>query len=208
LLNPFDHPVVAVREITSTLIAYGSPGLLILAVLDSAGIPIVGGVDLLLITLASQSAEHAYLAATLAVAGSLIGSSFLFFLARKGGDAFLHKQIASGTGKRLHYWFQQYGLITVFVPAVSPIPLPMKIPVFCAGALQVRYEYFALVLLIARAIRYFCLAYLAMHYGEQTVAYVKAHGWQLGGVALMVAVVAMIALRLMQKRETSLGIPQ
>jgi membrane protein YqaA with SNARE-associated domain len=193
---------------SSALIAYGPPGLLILAVLDSAGIPIVGGVDLLLITLASQSAEHAYLAATLAVFGSLVGSSFLFFLARKGGEAFLHKQIQSGAGKKLHYWFQQYGLVTVFVPAVSPIPLPMKIPVFCAGALQVRYEYFALVLLLARVIRYFGLAYLAMHYGNQTLNYVKAHGWQLGGAALMLALVAMLALRLLQRRETSLGIPQ
>jgi membrane protein YqaA with SNARE-associated domain len=193
---------------SSALIAFGAPGLLIVAVLDSAGIPIVGGVDLLLITLASQSTEHAYLAATLAVLGSMLGSSFLYFLARKGGDAFLHKQIASGAGKRLHYWFQQYGLITVFVPAVSPIPLPMKIPVFCAGALQVRYEYFALVVLLARGIRYFGLAYLAVHYGDQTLMYVKSHGWQLGAAALMLALVAMLALRLLQKRETSMGIPQ
>jgi membrane protein YqaA with SNARE-associated domain len=165
-------------------------------------------VDALLIAISTQSPDHAYLAATFALIGSLIGSSILFFLARKGGEVFLHKQIASGPGKRLHAFFQQYGLITIFVPAVSPIPLPMKIPVFCAGALQVRYEYFALVLLVARAIRYYGLAYLATHYGEQTFAYVKTHGWQLGGAALGVAIIAMLSLRLLQKREASLGIPQ
>jgi membrane protein YqaA with SNARE-associated domain len=202
------NPLAAWHNASATLIAYGPPGLLILSILDSAGIPIVGGVDALLIAVASQSAEHAYLAAAFALLGSLIGSSFLFFLARKGGDAFLHKQISSGPGKRLHFWFQQYGLITVFVPAVSPIPLPMKIPVFCAGALQVRFEYFVLVLVIARAIRYFGYAYLAVHYGSQTVTFVKTHGWQLGGAALMLALISMLALRLLQKREASLGIPQ
>ncbi len=202
------NPLAAWHNASATLIAYGPPGLLILSILDSAGIPIVGGVDALLIAVSSQSAEHAYIAAAFALIGSLIGSTILFFLARKGGEAFLHKQISSGPGKRLHFWFQQYGLITVFVPAVSPIPLPMKIPVFCAGALQVRFEYFLLVLAIARAIRYFSYAYIAVHYGSQTILFVKTHGWQLGGAALILAVISMLSLRLLQKREATLGIPQ
>ena len=71
-----------------------------------------------------------------------------------------------------------------------------------------RFEYFALVMLMARAIRYFGMAYLALNYGEQTFAYVKLHGWQLAGAVLAAALVSMIALRLLQKREASLGIPQ
>jgi membrane protein YqaA with SNARE-associated domain len=208
LPNLLAHPVTALRQFSHVFIAYGPPGLLLLAVLDSAGVPIVGGVDALLIAVSTQSPDSAYLAATFAVLGSLLGSTFLFVLARKGGDVFLHKQIATKPGKHLHFWFQRYGLITVFVPALSPIPLPMKIPVFCAGALRVRFEYFALVLLTARAIRYYGLAYLATHYGEQTIAYVEAHGWELGGAALLIAAGAMLALRLLQKREASLGIPQ
>jgi membrane protein YqaA with SNARE-associated domain len=208
LLNPFAHPVVALREFSRTLIAYGPPGLLILAVLDSAGVPIVGGVDALLVAISSAKPDVAYLAATFATIGSLAGSTFLFFVARKGGDVFLHKQIVSGTGKRLHDWFQRFGLVTVFVPALSPIPLPMKIPVFCAGALQVRLEYFLLVVLMARVIRYFGLAYLARHYGQQTFLYVRAHGWEIGITALIFAVAAMFTLRLLQKREAQMGIPQ
>jgi membrane protein YqaA with SNARE-associated domain len=176
--------------------------------LDSAGAPIVGGVDALLIAIATQNPAQAYTAAALALTGSLLGSCILFFIARKGGDVFLHKQISRGPGKRLHAWFQQYGLITIFIPALSPIPLPMKIPVFCAGALQVRFEYFALVLFLARLLRYFALAYLALHFGGQTFAFVKSHAWQLGLIALSIALIALFALRLLQKREASLGIPQ
>ncbi len=176
--------------------------------LDSAGVPIVGGVDALLIAIGTQTPEKAYQAAALATIGSLAGCSFLFFLARKGGDVFLHKHISSGPGRRLHGWFQKYGLVTVFVPALSPIPLPLKVPVFCAGALQVRIEYFVLVLLLARSVRYFGLAYLAIHFGSSTFDFVRTHGWQLGGIALLVSGVALVMLRLLQKGESSMGIPQ
>jgi membrane protein YqaA with SNARE-associated domain len=208
LTNVFTHPVVALRTFTHTLLAYGPQGLFVLAILDSAGVPIVGGVDALLIAICTAMPKQAYVAATLAIAGSLLGSSFLFFLARKGGDVFLHKQISTGPGKRLHLFFQRYGLVTIFLPALSPIPLPLKIPVFCAGALQVRFEYFLMVLMLARSIRYFGLAYLAVHYGQATFLFVRAHGWELGGGILLVAVIVMTALRLLQKREVSLGIPQ
>ncbi len=208
MANFFTHPVVAWREFSHALVAYGPPGLFVLAILDSAGVPIVGGVDALLIAVSASLPESAYAAAAFALAGSVCGSLFLYFLARKGGEVFLARQVESGLGKRLHFWFQRYGLITVFVPAVSPIPLPMKIPVFCAGALRVRLEYFAGVVLVARVIRYFGLAYLARHYGQQTFGYLAAHGWQVGLAALGAAVMVMVLLRLFQKREVALGIPQ
>jgi membrane protein YqaA with SNARE-associated domain len=145
------------------------------------------------------------LAAFLAILGSLAGSLILFLLARKGGEVLLMKHVASRTGARLHLWFQRYGLITVFIPALSPLPLPMKIPVFCAGALQVRWAYFVAVVLLARTIRYFALAYLGRHYGQQTFHYLSTHGWQAGLGALMLALAAAIALRLFQRHETALG---
>jgi membrane protein YqaA with SNARE-associated domain len=208
LLNPFVHPVAAWQEFSHALVAYGPLGLFVLAILDSAGIPIVGGVDVLLVAVASSTPSNAYPAAFCALLGSLCGSLVLFFLARKGGEVFLAKQISSGLGKRLHSWFQRYGLITVFVPALSPVPLPMKIPVFCAGALQVRTEYFLLVVFIARVIRYFGLAFLAREYGQQTFTYLTKHGWQVGLAALGLAIVTMLALRLFQRREVALGYPQ
>ena len=208
MLNPFTHPLAAWQQFSRALVAYGPPGLFVMAILDSAGVPMVGGVDALLIAVSTSSPASAYAAAAFALLGSILGSLILFFLARKGGEVFLAGHISAGLGKRLHLWFQKYGLITVFVPALSPIPLPMKIPVFCAGALQVRTEYFLLVILAARVIRYFGLAYLGRHYGPQTFAYLATHGWQVGLIALGVALATMLALRLFQKREVALGIPQ
>ncbi len=164
--------------------------------------------DTLLIAVATNNPEEAYWAALMAVAGSLAGSLILFFIARKGGEVLLMRHVASRTGARLHVWFQRWGLATVFLPALSPIPLPMKIPVFCAGALQVRFSYFAAVVLAARTIRYFGLAYLSRHYGHQTFRYLATHGGQVAGAGLLLAVLITLALRLVQKHEAALGEPE
>ena len=170
-----------------------------LAIADSAGVPAIGGVDALLIAISANRPGLAYPSALCAIAGSLIAASALFAIARKGGQVFLEKYIVSGTGKRLHAWFEQYGLVTVFVPAVSPLPMPMKIPVFCAGALEVSWTAFLTVMLIARAIRYFALAYLAQRYGGATLGFLKMHWGAVLMIALSLAIAAVVALRLTRK---------
>lgn len=196
------------HSLTATLLGWGPQGLLLLGFLDSAGIPIVGGVDALLLALAAEEPRQAYWAACLATVGSLAGSLLLFWIARKGGEVLLMKHVASGTGARMHLWFQRYGLITVFIPAISPFPLPMKVPVFCAGALQVRWLYFAVTVFTARAIRYAALAFLGHVYGHQAFLYIKTHGWQVVLIALGIAVVAAAGLRMFQRHEVALGKPE
>ena len=73
--------------------------------------------------------------AGLACAGSVIGSMILFFIARKGVKDYLDRHTMSGRGALFHEWFMHYGLLTVFVPALSPVPTPMKLFVICAGAM-------------------------------------------------------------------------
>lgn len=182
--------------------AWGPLGILVLAAADSAGIPAVGGVDVLLITVAATSPRLAYVSAICAIVGSLVGSVVLFGIARKGGEVFLQKYIERGVGKRLHAWFERYGLVTVFVPAASPLPMPMKIPVFCAGALEVSWSSFLVVVATARAIRYFALAWLALRYGVMTLTYLKHHWVAVLLVALGLAVAAVLALRVVNRIRT------
>ena len=192
------------KHLAEALLNWGPYGLLLLALLDSVGLPVVGGVDSLLVAIATNKPGQAYFSALCAVAGSLAGSIVLFAIARKGGEVLLSKHIARPAGARLHRWFERYGLITVFVPALSPLPMPMKVPVFCAGALQVRLEYFVIVVLSARVIRYFGLAYLGRTYGRQTAHYVVQHGLAIGLGAILVAVLAVVGLRLYQRGEAGL----
>lgn len=84
----------------------------------------------------------------------------------------------------------------------------MKIPVFCAGALQVRFVYFVTVVVAARTLRYFGLAYLGKHFGLQTFQYLKTHGWQVAVGALGLAALLTIGLRVFQKHEVRIGKPE
>lgn len=193
------------QRFAQALLAWGPQGLFVLAILDSAGLPVIGGVDGLLIAFAVNDPAKAYIAAFVAILGSLAGSLILFAIARKGGEVLLLKHISSRTGARLHLWFQRYGLVTVFVPALSPLPMPMKIPVFCAGALQVRPVYFIAVVLLARTIRYFALAYLGLHYGHRTFQFLVAHAGLAGAVALGLAIISVAGLRMVQRHEAAQG---
>jgi membrane protein YqaA with SNARE-associated domain len=156
----------------------------------------------LLITIATRDPADAYTGAICAILGSVAGSLILFAIARKGGEVLLSKHISSRRGARLHAWFERYGLVTVFVPALSPLPMPMKVPVFCAGALQVRWSYFISVVLSARVIRYFALAYLGRHYGHRTAHFLISHLPFVIVAAAGLALLSILILRFVDRGET------
>lgn len=183
------------KGFVARLVALGPAGLLTLALLDSAGVPLYPGPDLLIIVLASQHPAAAYLYALLASGGSLVGALILFYLARRGGQLYLDRKTATGRGAQLRHWFQHYGLVTVFVPALVPlVPLPLKVFVLCAGALSTSPFAFAAVILGARLPRYFALAYLGSHFGKDSWDYLKHNaGWLvLGAVALLLGLLGTI----------------
>jgi len=174
---------------------------LLLAVMDSAGIPIVGGVDLLIVTIAVLDHSSAYWAAGAAVIGSLIGSPVLFLIARKGGEAYLSRFTAKGKGAKLKDWYLEYGLLTVFVPALVIVPLPMKIAVLCAGALGVSPAAFLLVIAAARIPRYLFLAWLGTKLGNDTLPYLKHHTRELALFSVLLFVALYLLIRIFDRRH-------
>ena len=161
----------------------------------------VGGVDALLLLLSSVNPAAAYGLALVAIGGSALGNLFLYYLARRGGQAYLDRRTASGRGLRLREWYQRYGLLTVFVPAVCPVPpMPMKVFILCAGAIGVGPISFVAVLLSARFIRYFGLAYLGVQLGrENSIAYLKSHGWLIFGLVAALSITIAVVMRLVER---------
>jgi membrane protein YqaA with SNARE-associated domain len=174
-----------------------------LAILDSAGIPLPAAVDALLLVIATTDRRAAYFAATLAIAGSVIGSMILFFIARKGGQAYLDRHTMSGRGALFREWFLHYGLITVFVPALSPVPTPMKLFVICAGAMGISPWGFFFTVLAARIPRYFGLAYLGAKLGEGAWGYLMLHKWEILAWLCALFVLLYLLVRVLEKRRIS-----
>ena len=161
----------------------GGPGLFLIAFLDSSvlSFPIIN--DLLLIRLSvSNPARMPYYAA-MATLGSVAGCLFLYYLARKGGEAMFHKH-AGPRAKHIHAWINRNGFLSILVTALLPPPTPFKIFVIAAGALEMPVQKFVLGLLAARAIRYFGEGYLAIRYGDQAGLFLLTHKLEVAGIVL------------------------
>lgn len=187
------------RSIANTLVTWGPWGILLLALIDSAGIPAVEMVDVLLVATAAADPRAGYWSAVLATLGSAAGCLILFYIGRKGGEAYLDRKTQTGRGRKLRCWFDRYGLLTVFIPALVPAPLPMKIFVLCAGALGMPPWRFLLVVLAARIPRYFGEAYLGAQVGEHSFAYIREHTWELLGVAAGLFVFLYLLIKLTER---------
>ncbi len=194
------------RRILDTLIAWGPPGVFLFAILDGAGVPSPGGLDWLLVFLSAQMPGRAYLMAVLAIAGSLIGGAILYWLSRRGGEAMLTKYRGRPRFARFENWFQRYGLLTVFIPALIPIPMPLKFFVICAGVFQVPLSTFLTVMLVARVPRYMGLAYLGAQLGQNSFAWLKIHVWYMVALAAGLFLFLYLLILVAERRRRLTGL--
>jgi membrane protein DedA with SNARE-associated domain len=184
------------HHLRDVLISWGPLGLLIGSTLENAGPPTPGGTDFFLLFLAAARPDIAMRCAALATLGSLVGSAVFFEVLRRGGEKLLVKFTSSGRGARFREWSKRYGLMTVFVSALVPLPgLPFKAFVACTAVMGVRRSRFMVVLALARVPRYLLLAYLGQQLGEESGAWLTRHFWQLLGLAALLSVALWAAIR-------------
>jgi uncharacterized membrane protein YdjX (TVP38/TMEM64 family) len=162
------------RHFVDVLVAFGPLGILVLALLDSA-IPVAGVFDVLIAVFAAQRPSIGWWCAVCAVIGSTAGNYVLFQTARKGGRRFLNESAGSPRSKKFRAWFERYGLITVFIPALLPIPMPLKLFVISAGALGTSTRAFLIAVLLARIVRYSGDAWIGVNLGKDAAGFLKAH---------------------------------
>jgi membrane protein YqaA with SNARE-associated domain len=194
----------ALVKISAILVTYGLFGILALSLLDSMGIPLPAAVDLLLLDVAVHSVRkplYAYMTALTAVVGSVAGNIVLFQAARHGRRLFKTKEPAPGDRRRFQEWFRRYGLLTVFVPAVVPfVPLPLKVFVISAGAFHTSFGRFVGVIVVARIIRYFGMAYLALQLGADARGFLTRNGWTIVGIVLAMVLAFYFVMRASERR--------
>ena len=152
----------------------GGPGLLLISFLDSSVLtfPIIN--DLLLIDLSIQNPARMPLYAFLAAFGSVVGCVVLYFLARKGGEAFFHRK-AGAKATTIRAWVEKNGFGGMLMAALLPPPTPFKVFVFAAGVFEVPLLSFATAIALARCIRYFGIGYLAVRYGKEAIPFIGHH---------------------------------
>ena len=178
------------RHLTDVLVAWGPAGILLLAVLDSSGVPVAGVFDALLIFIAVQRPSVTWLCAGLAVVGSTVGNTILYSAAHRGGKLFMERAAPEGRAARFREWFRRYGMATVFVPALIPIPMPLKLFVISAGVMGTGLGEFIGVITVARVLRYFGEAWLGITLGRESTAFLRTHVWQfVAGAVVLFALI-------------------
>jgi membrane protein YqaA with SNARE-associated domain len=168
--------------------ALGAPGLFLISFLDSSVLtfPVIN--DLLLIELSIQKPARMPLYAAMAMTGSVLGCVLLYFIAKKGGEAFFHRK-AGERGHVIRRWVVKNGFGGMLAAALLPPPTPFKIFVFAAGVFNVPLSSFTSAIALARAIRYFGIGYLAIRYGEQAMPFIAQHKVEVGaGVVVFVTI--------------------
>ncbi len=182
----------------------GAPGLFLISFLDSSVLtfPVIN--DLLLIELSIEHPARMPLYAFMAALGSVLGCVVLYFIARKGGEAFFHKR----AGKHAHairHWVERNGFVGMLVAALLPPPTPFKFFVFAAGVFEVPLFSYTTAITIARLFRYFGVGYLAVRFGADAMPYLIQHKLQVTVFVILLVIVSYVFSRLLLRRRAPSG---
>ncbi len=171
-----------VHSIQALALAWGAPGIVLVAFLDSSVLSLPELADLLVIYMVTTHPSRFGLYVTCATIGSLAGCLVLYYIGR-GGEELLKKRISTHRYEKTLDAFRRHGVMAVLVPSILPPPAPFKPFVLLAGVAEISPARFTTAILIGRGARYLIEGLLALWYGERAMAYIEKNG-------LLVALVA------------------
>jgi membrane protein YqaA with SNARE-associated domain len=179
--------------IQGAAVAMGGPGLFLIAYLDSSFLSFPEVNDIMIIGMVMKHPNRLVYYALLSTLGSVLGCLSIYYVARKGGEAFLRKRFHERHVDRAMDLVQRYGLLALVVPALLPPPAPFKIFVLLAGVAAIPVWQFVTAIFVARIIRYGGEGLLAVWYGDRAFTFLQDHakpiGFGLAGAALVIGAV-------------------
>ncbi len=181
------------NKLKTYLLAWGIPGLFVIAFLDSAAVPMAGGPDALVLLLAWQQPLQWPFIVLVAAIGSTLGSLVLYYLGYAGGELALARFKSE---KRL--WVQEKlnrnAVGAVLVAVVAPPPFPTKLVILAAGAFKMPLGKFVFGVFGGRVFRYGLEAYLGARFGGQAASILKSQ-YPMISLGLIAGVVSLILFR-------------
>jgi membrane protein YqaA with SNARE-associated domain len=188
-------------------LSLGGPGLFGIAFLDSSfvSLPQINDILVVLMVVANKAGMPYYV--LMATAGSVAGCYVIYFLAKKGGDAFLRRRLHPERMERTLAAYKRHGLMALMIPAILPPPAPFKLFVLMAGVAHVRPLHFVLAIAIARGARYFVLGVLAIYYGDAALALMQTRGREVAIGLAVVLLAGALAMWLWNRSRSRLSEP-
>src|SRR5215210_6931002 len=167
------------------------PSMIIIGALDSSLLSLPEINDYLVVMRCANAPYEVFYFPLFAAAGSVLGCLLLYTIIRRGGQAVLRKRFRAEHLERVERTYARFGFLALAVPALLPPPMPFKIFVATAGALEYPRWRFMLTVMIARSLRYYIEGTLAVFYGENVLSWMKENG---ALVILIVSTVVVLGL--------------
>jgi len=163
-------------NVISLPIYFAAPAMIIIGTLDSSLLSLPEINDYLVVGRCFKYPSAAFYFPLFAATGSVIGCNILYTIVRRGGQAVLRKRFPLQSIKRVERAYERFGFLAIGIPAILPPPLPFKIFVATAGALEYPRWKFLLTVMIARSFRYYLEGILAVYYGRRVLLFMKDNG--------------------------------
>ncbi|MDX6574270.1 MAG: hypothetical protein QOE96_223 [Blastocatellia bacterium] len=152
------------------------PAMILIGALDSSLLSLPEVNDYLVVARCYTHPRAVFFFPMFAAVGSVLGCFLLYTILSRGGRAVLHRRFNAEHIQRVERAYARFGILALAVPALLPPPMPFKIFVATAGALQFPRRRFLLTILLARSLRYYAEGALAVFYGERVLRFSKDNG--------------------------------
>lgn len=151
----------------------GPFGLFVVAFFDSSFLSVPEINDVLVVTSSAGNPSTAWMYVVAATLGSLAGCSALWYIGRRGGEAFLIRKFGRDRVDQTRSTFKKWDILALAIPAMLPPPMPFKIFVLSSGVFGVPFRRFAATLVVARGLRYVFWGFMGATYGAEALALLK-----------------------------------
>lgn len=162
--------------IVSVPIYVAAPAMIIIGALDSSLLSLPEINDYLVVMRCYKDPQSVFYFPLFAAAGSVLGCWLLYTLVKRGGQAFVRERFRREHVERVEQAYARYGFLALAVPALLPPPMPFKIFVATAGAMEYPRWRFLITIMIARSVRYYVEGVLAVFYGARVLRFLKDNG--------------------------------
>ncbi len=185
------------RFIVHVPVYVAGPSMILIGALDSSLLSLPEINDYLVVARCYTHPKSVWLFPLFPAIGSVIGCLLLYTIMRRGGLAVLHRRFSIERVQRVEQSYARFGILALAVPALLPPPLPFKIFVATAGALQFPRRRFLLTILVARSLRYYTEGVLAVFYGQRVLRFLRDNGLIIvtivGGLCVLGLVVYLVS---------------
>ena len=183
---------------------FAAPLMVVVGALDSSLLSLPEVNDYITITRIAHNPSEVYYFPLFPAIGSVIGCLVLYRIARSG-EKFISKRFHPKHLDRVKTLYRKWGLFALVIPALLPPPMPFKIFVAAAGALNYPPLRFAIIVLIARMARYYFWGILAYFYREEVkmmLTWLEEHFFTLLGVMAAILILITISRLLFGKQKS------